>query len=512
MLNTYRYDSCKFPVEFFSYNLTGDDVSFFLQNQSTYDFKDLKVGDFHLVSFLDPHGKIEFYSWAIKKNSEVTLLVPPLLKDQALSRLEKFLISEDVTIETQGLQKWWIVLGRSAIELAGSQSFQGVILEEPALIVQEHNSSLPIIPQIEIDQWRVLNGWPSFSGEDFSSELINNLRLFDLSVSPNKGCYPGQETVSKIATRRGAAYSPVLLKTKAMQTSGAIYLFDKKIGEIDKCYEWEGSFYSSTKLMRDFRVSNMSLKFLKDETEHEAVVIYYPLLSGSVIQKSEELFDSSMESFKSDDFISAEKELLKAIELNPHYADAYEALGVILGRLERFDEAIALMDQLTKVDSRSVLAHTNKSLFLMKQGKIDEAEQEKSLATIKSFQKFGDEAKQKELLIQEKKSREEEWGKRESMFKQVLEIDEQDSLANYGIGSIAVERGDWVHAITHLEKVIEADANYSVAYLALGKAYKGNGLIDQARKAWESGISIAAKKGDLMPANQMQVELQNLKS
>lgn len=513
MLNTYRYGTGKFPVDFFSYVLTGDDVSFFLQSQSTYNFQELQIGDFQLVSFLDTSGKIEFYAWAIKKVSEVQLLVPRLLEDRALRRLEKFLISEDVHIESQGIQVWWAVLGPLISRSDPTRSFKGSLVEESAILTQTiEEKDYPNINKEEMNQWLALNGWPSFDGSDFSSELINNLRLFDLSVSLNKGCYPGQETVSKISTRRGAAYSPILLKTTEPQTPGNIFLFDKKIGEIEKCFFWEGCYYSSAKLMRDFRVSNMSLKFLKDNQEHDAVVKYYPLLSGSRVEKSQELFDLSLEYFKKDDFISAEATLKKAIEINSDFADAYEALGVILGRLERFDEAIGLMDQLTRVDPSSVLAHTNKSLFLMKQGKIDEAEQEKSLATIKSFQKFGDEAKQNELISQEKKAREEEWVKRESMFAQVLEIDDQDTLANYGIGSISVEKGDWLKAIDHLEKVVSADVNYSVAYLALGKAYKGIGDLESAQKIWENGILIAAKKGDLMPANQMQVELQLLKS
>ena len=96
------------------------------------------------------------------------------------------------------------------------------------------------------------------------------------------------------------------------------------------------------------------------------------------------------------------------------------------------------------------------------------------------------------------------------MFKQVLEIDLEDTLANYGMGSIEVERKNWKEAQDYLEKVIQVDSLYSVAYLALGKAYQGLGLKDQARQTWQKGIEIAARKGDLMPANQMQLELSNL--
>lgn len=509
MLATYRYSAGKFPVPFFVFKLTGSDVHFFLQNQSTFNFDLLKENEFHLTSFLDSTGRVEFFCWALKSNSVVLLLTPTLLKEQAHVRLEKFLISEDVTIDEMGIQNWNFVLGPKSFENLSAHSFKGMLFEEQAVLTQE-DSTFPTISSVEVDLWRSLNGWPEFSGQGFTPEIINNLRLFDLSVTQNKGCYPGQETVSKIATRRGAAYSPVLLETKSQQTPGPIYIFDKKIGDIESCHQWNGLYYSSAKLLRDFRVAGMKISFVKDGVEIESLVRYYPLLPGSLIEKAQELYYAALEAFKTDDYVTAEQSLKQAIELDPKFADAYESLGVILGRLDRFPEAIELMNHLTAVDPSSVLAHTNKSLFLMKMGKIEEAEQEKSLATIKSFQKFGDEAKLKEQLLKEKKAQEEEWAKREDMFKQVLEIDEEDTLANYGLGSIAVEKQNWLIAIDHLEKVIKADANYSVAYLALGKAYKGAGQKEKAATIWKEGINIAAKKGDLMPANSMQFELQQL--
>jgi tetratricopeptide (TPR) repeat protein len=182
----------------------------------------------------------------------------------------------------------------------------------------------------------------------------------------------------------------------------------------------------------------------------------------------------------------------------------------MLGREGRYAEAIELMDKLTMIDPKSVLAHTNKSLYLMKLGKIQEAEEEKSLATVKSFQKFGEDAKLQTLRDEQNKRQELEWAQRESMFKQVLEIDPEDALANYGLGSIAVEKKRWSEAIAHLEKVIEHDPKYSVAYLALGKAYLGSGNKEKARLVWGAGIEIAAKNGEFMPANTMQTELSAL--
>ncbi len=78
------------------------------------------------------------------------------------------------------------------------------------------------------------------------------------------------------------------------------------------------------------------------------------------------------------------------------------------------------------------------------------------------------------------------------------------------MGSIAVEKKNWEKARDHLEKVIAVDEKYSVAYLALGKAYAGLGDKAKAKEVFQKGIKVAASKGDLMPANQMQSELRLL--
>jgi tetratricopeptide (TPR) repeat protein len=191
-------------------------------------------------------------------------------------------------------------------------------------------------------------------------------------------------------------------------------------------------------------------------------------------------------------------------------ADAYESLGVMLGREEKFQEAIEWMDKLLIVNPQSVLAHTNKSLYLMRLGKIEEAEAEKSLATVKSFAVFGQEAKVKKQLAEELKKKEEEVLRREKMFLQVLEIDEEDTIALYGMSDIFFQRKDFQSAINNLEKVIAVDPKYSTAYLLLGKAYEAKGDVEKARSVYQAGIVLASKRGDMMPANEMQSRLNQL--
>ena len=503
MLNDYRYHCGQFTVTFSELVLTGEDVRSFLHTQSTYDIHLLKDNCFQLLSFLDPQGRLECYGWLLIENGNVSFLVPSPIIDKAITRLNKFLISEDVTISEPIARNVTFVLGPEA-KVEGPV---GTLFEEKAWLLRAPVPGIKVIPENIVEEWRGLTGWPSFNASDYRHEILNNLHLYDLTLVPNKGCYPGQETVAKIATRRGAAYSPVLIEMNETAASGDITSFDKKIGTAFASYEWNGKHYLSASLLRDFRVERMKVHFTLNGKDYDGVVRYFPLIRGEPSEKAQELFYEATECFKHEDLTLAEEKFRLAIMIDPGFADAYESLGVMLGRLERFQEAIDLMKQLSEVDPKSVLAHTNMSLYLMRMGKISEAEEQKSQATIKSFQSFGDEAKRKEAEKERKEKQEQEWAQRESMFRQVLEIDADDTLANYGLGSIAVERGEWAVAREHLERVLKQDPKYSVAYLALGKALKGLGLKEEAKNTWQEGIKVSAAKGDLMPANQMQQEL-----
>ena len=96
------------------------------------------------------------------------------------------------------------------------------------------------------------------------------------------------------------------------------------------------------------------------------------------------------------------------------------------------------------------------------------------------------------------------------MFLQVIEIDHEDTIALYGMADIFFKRKDFKSAISNLEKVIEIDPNYSTAYLLLGKAYEVESLLEKAKSIYKAGIIVASKRGDMMPANEMQSRLNQL--
>ena len=146
----------------------------------------------------------------------------------------------------------------------------------------------------------------------------------------------------------------------------------------------------------------------------------------------------------------------------------------------------------------------------MKMGKIEEAEEEKAQATVKSFSMFGKEAQAKKAQEEKLENEIKELERREEMFKQVLEIDPEDTLANFGMGDIYFKKAKFDEAKKALESVLSADSKYSVAYVLLSKTYLKLNDEDAAKKTLKKGIEQASLQGDLMPANEMQQILNNL--
>jgi len=90
--------------------------------------------------------------------------------------------------------------------------------------------------------------------------------------------------------------------------------------------------------------------------------------------------------------------------------------------------------------------------------------------------------------------------------------DGQDSaLLRFSLGSAYLNAGAYVSAIKHLSHSIELDKNYSAAWKLYGKALDNNGQINDAISAYESGIVIAEKNGNIQAAKEMKVFLTRLR-
>lgn len=516
-ISSIRFNTSQLHLQTYSLiKVSGVDRESFFQGQVTNDLSRLSIHEGQITTRLNRVGKLQSFFFIAKLPEYLLLLCPKELASSIKTDFEKFIIMDDVVLENIGSDIWirfnfFLEDG----EVTGPYfdfNFYGI----NARLVLEKHSTLKLTDESELEDIRILNGWPKWGVDVNETQFINDSYLNEIAISYKKGCFLGQETAAKIENNRGAAYYPVLLKLESALDLREFTRADFQIS-LEEGNKKAGTLLYQVKnilqvlLFRDFRVVGRELDLLFGTKAIKAIVMDLPFYKNfSKADMALELYHQGVEAFQANDHEEALEYMKRALCFNPDLADAYEALGVMLGRREKFEEAIEWMNKLLAVNPQSVMAHTNKSLYLMRLGKIEEAEAEKSLATVKSFAVFGQEAKLKNQLAEEKKKKEEEILRREKMFLQVLEIDAEDTIALFGMADIFFQRRDFPSAIKNLLMVTAVDPKYSTAYLLLGKAYEAEGCIDKARSAYQEGIMVASKRGDMMPANEMQSRLNQL--
>lgn len=96
-------------------------------------------------------------------------------------------------------------------------------------------------------------------------------------------------------------------------------------------------------------------------------------------------FERAVDLFASGSKEEAIEAMRTLIGSEPSYADAYEMLGMMLYKSGRIDEAIEWTLRLCEIDPASAMAHTNLSVFYMRKGLKEKAEDEKAKAAVLRF-------------------------------------------------------------------------------------------------------------------------------
>ena len=510
-MNLYNSESFYVPLDDYDlFEISGTDCESFLQGQLTNDILKLQTNHFQWQSRCDRSGRLKGY-FLIGKTQECYLsFIPKSFSKNLLEDLDKFIISEDVNIKKIE-EKYYFV---SDYKIKPQYLYLAFYLGKWGYLSKHMPDDLSSLSAVEKEKLILLTGQPCWGENVKEGMLINETILDEWSVSYNKGCFLGQETISKIHNNKGASLAPVLLNFDRNYEDNIdsldIFFENRNIGHIYKSmsgkFNWCGAF-----LKREYRIEGKKLDILINQKNYHVTVKYFLDRKKITLEESaRNIYHLALENYHQNQIELATDQLTFSIELDPLYTDAYEMLGVIYSRLGQFDKAHFYMDKLIELDPTSVMAHSNKSFFYMQQGKIKEAEDYKSLALVKSFEKLGQESKDKKVLLEKQKAQEEEKLKREKMFKEVLEIDPEDVVALFGLGSLSLEKELYNEAKAYLEKVLELDPGHSASYLKLGQVLVKLGFKDLAKSIYEKGIEISSKKGELMPANQMQSLLSSL--
>jgi len=474
-----------------------------------------------MTALLDRTGRLQIFGFVLKRECRIELLVPAQPARAAVEALEAHVISDDVSFSLPEFHGPRLALGAEAVRLLGQiPSDQAFPVESWAsrgfVKWGESDLDLPEMDASDLENLRVLSGLPRWGVEVDAGTPIHETTLMETAVSADKGCYLGQETVAKVASGRGAARAPVLLEVIAGTTTpgtlvGMRFAVDgrERAGEVLAVAAWEDSAYLEASVVRVLRVAGREIECRFEDDSAVLVKVHEtPLLSAPDPKHwARRLTMRATAAFTEDREEAAMALFERAIAVCPQHADAYESLGVILGRHKRFEEAIDLMIRLLGVDPASVMGHTNLSLYYNQLGRIEDAEREAAEAM---RAKMGREAVGRdhdEGARQKSKAEAADRNRRAEMFRKVLEIDPDDAMGNFGLGELSVEEGRYAEAVDHLERALAAEPRYSAALLALGRAHEGADDLEAARETYRRGVDVAAAKGDLATANTMQERL-----
>ena len=380
----------------------------------------------------------------------------------------------------------------------------------------------PILETLRIEAGLVRMG-PDTSGR---KRILPETGLEQHTVSYTKGCYVGQEVIARVRTYgklpfalRGLVLgSPdeapfdseaASLLASVPEPGLPVRLQDESV---------IGQFASRTLspvanaavvyayLDKKHRIPGAKLSLKLEDRCIEAEVVLLPFYDvPGAAERVAFLYDRAVRAFAEGQESKALAGLEEALRIDPTFSDGYEAIGVMLGRSERFHEAIDIFKRLEEIAPAEPMVNTNLSLYFMKIGDKETAEAESAKAMQKSMaQRSGtavDTERLDDVLVEQKQA---DARRKKEMFAQVLEIDAEDGVALFGLGHALLALENWSEAAEVLGRAQAVDAENSAIYLARGKALEHLDRSHEAEKVYRAGLEVASRKGDLMPLKEME--------
>lgn len=179
------------------FRLTGPDRVRYLNGQVTNNVARLKTGETLQALVCTAKGRLEGEVMVRAEDDCFLLDAPGVLREALLARLEKYLIADDCAWEdvTDAFALW-----HGFDERAGAASVDrfGVVGRDVWLPAGSPSPGAPVWDESALDLVRLAHRVPVWGAELTPETLPQEARMEDRAVDFHKGCYVGQEVVSRL--------------------------------------------------------------------------------------------------------------------------------------------------------------------------------------------------------------------------------------------------------------------------------------------------------------------------
>lgn len=216
------------------FHLTGGDRIRYLNGQVTNDVRPARERETIYACVTDLKGRIVGDVFIHGKGDALLLDAEPDLRDVLGPRLERYIIADDAEL-TDIMEEWqlWHVFGAAVagfdpalkstrLGIAGIDLWGAA--ESPA-----PNLSCPVLSAEDFETFRILQGIPRYPHELNTDTFPPEAGLDERAMSYTKGCYIGQEILSRIKTTGKMPRTLVQVRSETPVSPGTEWLVDGKV-------------------------------------------------------------------------------------------------------------------------------------------------------------------------------------------------------------------------------------------------------------------------------------------
>ena len=155
------------------------------------------------------------------------------------------------------------------------------------------------------------------------------------------------------------------------------------------------------------------------------------------------------------DWVGAEREFKRAIELNPNYPNAHHWYGICLSIVGRMDESLAEVRKAQELDPLSLIINTWLGRILALAGQHDQAIEQ---------------------------------------LRKTMDLDPTFMLTHYRLGQVYEDKGMYSEAIAEFEKVANLPGGKQLGIAGLAHAYASAGKREEALKSLDDLLKLSKEK------------------